>query len=228
MHTVLFVPSLPASVIPSPWSTTFGILDQHTPLLLVKPIFQMRLDMETADWRIANYWVVKKKWHSKLKIPLKRNQAKLYEPWGELLYRTLELCDRCYDSTQPYLHAADWYLQLSQEAKWLGYRAILANAASGKTQAVKERYAIVADLKALINPVNPETSPHFHRLVEAALRLEHQDEFNDRYWKPFLQACSRWTQLTDSPQCQETLIEGNKIRQRCGQGKGKITLLSLP
>lgn len=222
------VPPLPTSIIPDPWRATFRCIDQPTPpLLLIKPIFQLRLDMEAADWRIANYWVIKKKWYPKLKIPLKRKLAKLYEPWGELLYRALELCDRCYNSSQPYLHAADWYLQIVREAQGLGYKAIFINEASGKTQAVKERYAIIADLKALMNPVNLETSPHFHRLVEAALRLEHQDEFNDRHWKPFLQACSRWTQLTDSPQCQETFIEGSKIRQRCGQGKWKITLFSL-
>ena len=73
----------------------------------------MRLDMEEAHWRVAFYWVVKKKWNPKLKIPLQRKQAKLYEPWGKLLFRGLELCGRSYSVTHPesqrYLHAADWY-----------------------------------------------------------------------------------------------------------------------
>lgn len=29
--------------------------------------------------------------------------------------------------------------------------------------------------------------------MEVALTLEPQAEFNDRYWKPFLRACSQWT-----------------------------------
>lgn len=233
MQSILWVPPLPTSAIPDPWRTTFRLIDQPAPRLpLVKPIVQFRLDMDAADWRVVSYWVVRKKWHPKLKIPLKRNQENLYEPRGELLYQALELCDRCYDPTQshsqPYRNAADWYLHLVQEAQGLGCRAILANAAMGKTPSVKERYEIVSDLKALTNPANPERSPHFYRLIQAALQLEPQDEFYDRYWQSFLRACSRWTQLTGSSHCQETFIEGNKIRQRCGRGKGKITLFSLP
>ena len=233
MKTLLFIRPLPTETIPAPWTKALRLIDQPTPFPpLAQPILRMRLDMEEADWRVALYWVVKKKWNPKLKLPLKRKQATLYEPWGELLFRALELCECLYNVAHPesqrYLHAADWYLHLIQEAKRIGHCAIIANQAAGKTQAVKERYAIISDLKNLTNPANPQTSVHFHRLIEVALSLEHQDEFNDRYWKPFLRACSQWTQLTDSRSCQETLIEGHKIMRRCGQGRGKITVFALP
>ena len=232
MTTLLFIPPLPTETIPAPWAKALHLIDQLTPLPpLTQPILRMRLDIEEADWRVALYWVVKKKWNPKLKLPIKRRQATLYEPWGELLFRTLELCERLYNVAHPesqrYLHAADWYLHLIQEAKRMGHCAIIHNRASGKTQSVKERYAIIRDLKASTNPANPQTSVHFHRLIEAALRLEHQNQFNSRYWKPFLRACSQWTQLTNSRSWQETFIESNKIMQRCGRGKRKITLFRL-
>ena len=233
MPTLLIIPPLPTKTIPAPWAEALRLIDQPTPLPpLVQPILQMRLDMEEADWRVALYWVVKKKWNPKLKIPRKGRQANLYEPWGELLFRTLELCERLYNVAHPesqrYLNAADWYLHLIQEAKRIGNCEIIHNQASGKTQAIKERYAIISNLKDLKNPANPQTSSHFHRLIEVALSLEHQDKFNDRYWKPFLRACSQWTQFTDSRSCQEIFIEDNKIMQRCGQGRGKIKLFSSP
>jgi hypothetical protein len=233
MRPLVSIPSLPTEGIPEPWGKALSRIDYPNPFSLLNPqILQTRLDMEEADWRIALYWVVKKKWNPKLKIPLKRKLAKLYEPWAELLYRTLELCERLHNvphlENRYYAHAADWYLHLMLEAKRIGNNAIVNNQELGKTPTVKERYSIIGSLKDLTNPANPTTSPHFHRLLEVALSLEPQDEFNDCYWKPFLHACSQWTQATDSPTCQETFIEGNKIVQRCGQGKGKITIFSLP
>jgi hypothetical protein len=232
MKTLLFIRPLPTETIPAPWAKALRLIDQPTPFPpLTQPILRMRLDMEEADWRVAFYWVIKKKWNSKLKLPLKRKQATLYEPRGELLFRALELCERLHNVAHPesrrYLHAADWYLHLIQEAKRLGNNAIIQNRGSGKTQSVKERYTIIRNLKDLTNPANPQTSIHFHRLIEVALSLEHQDQFNDHYWKPFLHACSQWTQLTDSRACQETFIEDHKIMQRCGRGKRKITLFRL-
>ena len=231
MTTLLIIPPLPTETIPAPWGKALHLVDQPTPFPpLTQPILRMRLDMEEAAWRVALYWVVKKKWAPKLKLPLKRKQATLYEPWGELLFRALELCERLYNVAYPesqrYLHAADWYLHLIQEAKRLGNQAIIANRATGKTQSVRERRTITSTLKASKNPANPQASVHFYRLIKVALRLKHQDQFNDRYWEPFLRACSQWTQLTDSLSCQETFIEGNRIVQRCGKGRGKITLFA--
>ena len=233
MQPLLSIPSLPTDSLPEPWSEVFRRIDRPTPFpALIEPILQWRLDMEEADLRVALYWVLKKKWNSKLKIPLKLKQAKLYKPWGELLFRTLELSERLHKvdhpATQHYVDAADWYLHLMLETKRISNDVIIDNEAGGKTPFVQERYSIIGSLKAQRNPVNPQTSPHFYRLVEVALTLEPQDEFNNRYWKPFLRACSQWTEMTASRLCQETFSEGNKIMQRCGRGRGKIMFFSLP
>ena len=243
-----FVPPLPVQGIPEPWNTLMQRLDRPAPKLPLsysslhlalspseienQTLIQWRLDMEEAQWRSGFYWVVKKKWNPKLKIPLKRRWSALYEPWGELLYRGLELCLGCHrfsPSWSPlYPSAAHLYECVMQEAKQLSMMAIVANKPKGKMPSVRERYSIVKSLKDDTNPANSVTSPHFHQLVEVALSIEDHDEFNERYWTPFLRASSQWTQLTASESCQETFIEDNKLMQRRGKGRGTITLVRIP
>lgn len=246
VKAIRVVPSLPTKGIPEPWAIVMRSLDQpippFLPLLPSPPsqkqatlaapvLLQMRLDMSEADWRIALYWVVKKKWNPRLKVSTVRTSANLFEPWAELLFRQLELCEACYgalpQATTHYHHAAYWYGQIIQEAKRLEAKIILANEGGGKTPIVKERYAIIAAFKDLQNPVSLSTSPHLHCLIETALKLERCDRFHQQYWKPFLRACSRWTQATDKKNCQEVYVEGDRIVCQSGQGKAKLTLFSL-
>lgn len=172
------------------------------------------------------------KWNRKLKIPVSRRYAKLHEPRGTLLYRTLKLCIACHASSHPesqhYLHASDWFFQVAQEVRRLDNQEIQANKVIGKKVLVKHMYGIIKDLKNLKNPATPETSLHFYRLMEAALSLETQDEFNKACWQPFLSATSRWIQALDSQNCHECYVEGNKIVCQVGRGKGKIMLLIVP
>lgn len=245
VKSIRIVPSLPTKGVPEPWAMVMRSLDQPTPLLplLSCPSFlhqtalpssvllQMRLDMSEADWRIALYCVVKKKWNPRLKVPIVRTLAALFEPWAELLFRKLELCEACYDALPSanirYHHAAHWYGQIIQEAKRLEATIILANEEGGKTPIVKERYAIIAAFKDLQNPVSLSTSPHLHYLIETALKLERCDRFHQQYWKPFLRACSRWTQATDKKTCQEISVEGDRIVCQSGQGRAKLVLFRL-
>ncbi len=223
------VDPIPTRGIPDPWSIAIHLADQPMlPLPGLSPIMHLRLNMDEAEWRTALYWVAKKKWLPRLQFSGSQKYFRLYEPWGDLLLRTLELCDRCYDGPETcrYSSAANWFLQIVQEAKRIGQQAILANEDVGKTQFVKERYEITAALKDGKNPVNFQTSPHFYRLMDAALRLERFDDFNDLFWKPFLRACCRWTRLTDSKKCQEFYVEQDKILSRCGRGRGKIVVFS--
>ncbi|WP_416666319.1 hypothetical protein [Egbenema bharatensis] len=249
VKAVRIVPPVPTDSIPEPWAMVVRSLDQSPPLLPLlvflpclpqsaSPInpdllhlLQMRLDMSEADWRIALYWVVKKKWNPRLKVPIVRTLVALFEPWAELLFRQLELCEACYDALPSvntrYHHAAHWYGQIIQEAKRLEAKIILDNEGGGKTPIVKERYAIIAAFKDLQNPVSLSTSPHLHCLIETALRLERCDRFHQQYWKPFLSACSRWTQATDQKTCQEIYIEGDRIVCQSGQGRAKLVLFRL-
>jgi hypothetical protein len=175
---------------------------------------------------------VKQEWNPKLKIPVRRKYATLHKPRGQLLYRTVNLCTACYASlhpeTQHYLSGSDWFRQVAQEVRTLDNQEIQANEVIGKKVLVKHMYEIIKDLKNLKNPATPDTSLHFYRLMEVALSLENQDEFNETYWKPFLSAVSGWIQALDEPNCHECYVEGNKIVCQVGRGKWKRTLLIVP
>jgi hypothetical protein len=115
-----------------------------------------------------------------------------------------------------------------QEARNIDNQEIQANEAIGKKPFVQNLYQIIKTLKNLENPATPSTSLHFYRLMEVALSLEKQDQFNEDYWKPFLRALSGWIQAVDSPNCHECYVDGDKIVCQIGQGKAKRTLLVLP
>jgi hypothetical protein len=160
------MPRLPLDGIPHPWDLTMRLLDEPLPISpLLQPAIQQHMDLAGGDWRIALYWVVKKKWNPKLKIPVKRKYVKLLEPRGELFFRTLELCISCYDSshhyTQHYRNESDWYLQLMQEVRKLDNQEIQKNEVIGKKAFVQHLYQIIGTLKKLENPATPSTSLHF-------------------------------------------------------------------
>ncbi len=227
------MPRLPTDGIPHPWDLTMRLLDEPLPISpLLQPAIQQHMDLAGGDWRITLYWVVKKKWNRQLKIPFFRKYAKLLEPRGDLFFRTLELCISSHDSSHPdtqhYRNASDWYLQLMQEARNLDNQEIQANEAIGKKSFVQHQYQIIKALKNLENPATPSTSLHFYRLMEVALSVEKQDQFNDNYWKPFLSAFSGWIQAVDGPNCHECYVDGGKIVCQMGQGRGKRTLLVVP
>ncbi len=131
------MPRLPTDGIPRPWDLTMRLLDEPLPISpLLQPAIQQHMDLAGGDWRITLYWVVKKKWNHKLKIPVNRKYAMLLEPRGELFFRTLELCISGHNSSLPesqhYRNASDWYLQLMLETRNLYYLEIQANVVSGK------------------------------------------------------------------------------------------------
>jgi hypothetical protein len=232
------IPELSTEGIPFPWDITLSLLEQSCPLqplipiVPLKPAIELRMSNVEADWKIALHWVVRKKWNPCLKIPVPEDKAELYEPWGELMFRALELCIQCHKASHPasqyYRNPSDWYLQLIIEARAHDLCAVIANQSPGKKRFITDRYWIIKELKALRNPANPKTSPHFYRLMEASLELEKQDEFNSNYWRPYLSACSKWIQSLEKKTCQETFVQKNKIVRRTGRGRGTLTMLSFP
>lgn len=226
------VPPLPTLRLQPPWSMTFALLDQSPayPFLLTHAE-QFHLDMEAADRRIALYWVIKKKWLPRLKMPANRNYSRLLEPWGELMFQTLELAIAWHSlptaPLSPYRNAADCYLQVMLESQQIDTEEVLANEPRGKKPFIKSRSAIISQLKAGINPADPILLPHFSSLMNASLELERRDAFNEQYWKPFVRACSKWVQALDTPECQEVCLEGDYIKIRRGKGGSKRTIIRL-
>lgn len=231
-RTVKFLPPVPLDRVPAPWKQALSLLDRSSPPLpFYEPAIQVQVDISDADWRVALYWVVKKKWNPKLRIPIPAKVSRLYESWGELLYRCLELCVVCFNSghllSKKYPHAADWFLNVIQEAKNISTSIVVRNEPIGKVPIIEERRRITAQLRDLRNPANPQTSPHYYRLNEVAFFLEKDDVFNKTYWQPLLSAACKWTQAIEKPTYQETFVKGNRIYYRAGRGRGTLTLLSL-
>jgi hypothetical protein len=226
------VPPIPLDKIRAPWNETFRQLNELTrPCLLPlrEPAIDLHLEMTDADWRIELYWVVKKKWNYKLKIPVSSKLAELHEPRGNLLYQLLQLCIGCScfgfdkedDLKQGYECAAEWFLNLILEAKKKDYEIIILQEAKGKHSIIEEKREIMAQFRDLKNPANPKTFPEYHRLIKVALSKEKNDEFNEKYWKPFLKACCQDIQSIEKKTCQETFVVDNKIfYRRPGQSRG--------
>lgn len=231
------IPPIPLDKIPAPWNETFRQLNElprPSLLPLRESAIDLHLQMTDADWQIELYWVVKKKWDSKLKIPVSSKLAELHEPRGNLLYQLLQLCIGCScfgfdnedDFKQGYKCAANWFLNLIREAKKKDDEIIILQEANGKHSIIEEKREIIAQFRDFKNPANQKTSPYYHRLIEVALSKEKNDEFNKKYWKPFLRACCQDIQSIEKKTCQETFVLNNKIYSRTpGQGKGTHLLI---
>lgn len=245
IKSIQYVPPIPLDKIPAPWKQTIKQLNQVPPLLPVcsSPVqlnenmpnqaaLQLHADMLDADWRIELYLLVKKRWNSKLKIPVSPKLAKLHEPGSELLYQLVQLCITCFDSKHPlsqhYQHAADWFLNIIQEAKELDTKITIANKAQGKAPIIKEMREIVAQLRDGKNPVIQTTSPHYYRLIEVGLSLNEPYKSNKSYWQAFLSSCCKRIQAIEKPTCQETFVKNNKLVHRApGPGRGTHMIIAL-
>lgn len=103
------------------WDTQFDLLQNITyllPRIPTKSEWLFLLENE-AKWLLILHWVIKKKWISKHKIPVKRAVANLYEPAGLLWFHFLELCIQCHSlhSDGNYRNAAEWFGFLIKERK---------------------------------------------------------------------------------------------------------------
>jgi hypothetical protein len=194
--------------------------------LLNQPAIQVHADMLDADWRIELYLLVKKLWNPKLKIPVSRKLAKLYEPGSNQIYHLLQLCITCFDTKHPlskdYQHAADWFLNITQEAKKLDNQITIANEAKGKAPIIDEMREIVAQMRDGKNPVNEITSPHYYRLIEVGLSLNKPWSSKKSYWEAFISSSCQRIQAIEKPTCQETFVKNNKLVRRV-PGPGRRT-----
>lgn len=194
------------------------------------PALEQFLAVEDGKWVILHYWVVKKKWHSQLKIPCQRKTVQFYEPLGEWLYRILELCIQCHAVHQlgtNYPNAASWFSSIVIEAKMSVLRGFIARSTDGKEGCIQEYKDGASQLSGTLrrreNPYFLEVEPHIYRLVEAALELEDEsDIFLRDYWQPFLGSITRLIAHRKQG-AHITLVERDgKLYSQGGKGRGKI------
>jgi hypothetical protein len=208
-----------------------GQSELPAPVLFARtPAEKQFLAVEDGKWVILHYWVVKKKWHSRLKIPCQRKTVQFYEPLGEWLYRILELCIQCHAVHQlgaNYPNAASWFSSIVIEAKMSVLGGFIARSTDGKEGCIQEYKDGASKLSGTLrrgeNPYFLEVEPHIYRLVEAALELADEPDisFLRDYWRPFLKSIT----LLVAHRKQGgriTLVEHKrKLYSQGGKGRGK-------
>jgi len=143
------------------------------------------------EFRLALHWWVRKKFDPRHKIPGKRKQNKAAEPFGELLASTWELCVQLHARQfgQPYPNAATWFRYVLGEFKQNSIALTIHNfdgQMAVRAIAQKSRENSIDVLRRGENPVDPQLSPHYHRLIEAALTQRDRDpKFNSLYWREY-------------------------------------------
>ncbi len=218
---------IPASKAIPPWDEALDRL-QREPFILIydqTEAQEVNFTRVTTSFQITLHLVFKLKWCSKHKIPYNRNLVNVYKPYGELVFRYLELCIQCHAmptiASAHYKNASDWFVKLVREAQ---LNAFFSDDSPGKVQRLKERRNQLDLLREASNPFSSKSSPHLHRLIEACRPLLKSDRFDEDYWNPFLKAYSAWITMFESKEWTTSYQEDGKFYIRTGQGKGRQRL----
>lgn len=223
--SIVRVLDVPVSQLPSDWAITLKQSQSSLGLPVYDPILNQYLAIQDAKWSILLHLVIKKKWLSRLKIPCDKKIADFYEPVGEWLYRTLELCIQCHAlAPSTYVNAAAWFSAITSEAKTSVALRFINQDSEGSIQEIKDEcYKISNTLRKGSNPYDPEQDRHTHALIEASLTLsERSDRFRKDYWKPFLSSHARSNSQLKAGGGGVLSREGEKIWFSSGRGRGKI------
>jgi len=201
------------------------------------------------NWDISIYWLVKKKWLSKLKIPGRHWQVKAFEPHGEFLKHELALCSECHTllapNSVPYLNAAEWFKEIVTEKKASQVKAIdcppvnlglpPGTVKKGKKDASIERERkIIKIIDEGGNPFRPDNPFQSHQfsLIDAMNNFSKSyDGFRRDYKLPYIKAWRAWLRQRSTPLFQSHWIEVREDKedhqryQLCmtipGGGRGK-------
>jgi hypothetical protein len=190
--------------------------------------------------QLGLHWLIKKKYNSRHKIPVKRDMAKAFEPWGDFLLATYELCLQChpFETSRQYLSGADWFSRVLVET-----RLNLLNSSSDQAYRGTTKRSQIDDVRQAIkamrngeNPIDAERCPHEHTLISVAIKMVGENDlFRKTYWeggrgknfnpKTFLGALSAWQSSIDRCKNLQSLIaKDNVLYVRTGQGSGMIRL----
>jgi hypothetical protein len=216
---------IPVGKAVPPWDAALDQLQRGSFIPIPVQTEAQKINFKRVEiiWQVTLHWVFKLKWFSKHKIPYSRKLTNVCKPFGELVFRYLELCIQCHAmkpiGSIPYGNASDWFVKLVRETQ---LNAFFSNDSPGKVQRLKERRKQLDLLKEGENPFSSESYPHLHRLIEACRSLLISDQFENDYWKPFLKAYSAWITMFESKDWTTSYEEDEKFYIRMGQGKGRL------
>lgn len=196
---------------------------------LKKEYFDL-LDILESPFVIAKKMAINKKYgkHKKTQLTIlgsRQNEdfAKSLEPLGDFFLQLLELAIQCSVVDSPYVSPNEWWSLIVQD--FVNYYLNLFNEKKNKTTH-KKSYSnfsklIENTINTLIegkNPVNKETFPHLFLLLEKALFFSQYENFETKYFNPFLKSMRALPQsyLKD---WQKAWIEDNCLIIQSGKGK---------
>ncbi len=196
--------------------------------------------LNAVVWELGVHWLIRKKWAARHRIPGHRTLVKQIEPYGELLFREFELCIQIHaiQTHSPYKNAADWFVAIQSNSQ-------LIQGHLNKTELSQFHRKISGCMRSHENPFDeanlriaiPDRFPlppaHSYQaisqLITASLKLAYQldrgNNFRSDYWKPYLNAYSKWIKTVSSPGWSVLQIEAGKLRKSSGSGKGMIPFL---
>ncbi len=195
-----------------------------------------------SQLQLGLHWLIKKKYNSRHKIPVKRDMAKAFESWGDYLLATYELCLQCHplNNSRQYQSGADWFGKILTEVRVDLLNSSLDQAYRGTTKRsqVNDTREIIKAMRNGENPIDVSRHPHTYALISAAIKLaDESDHFRKDYWecgtgknfnpKTFLGAFSAWQSSMDRCKDMQTLLlKEDILYARTGQGRGTIRVLS--
>lgn len=196
--------------------------------------FQDLADLHDKAWTLALGWLFKLRWDSKYKIPARRKLVRLYKPFGEELNTLVEITKELHpEVSEHYRSFPEWFLMLCNEKR----KNDLCNAwtrltdkgygVKGKTYAIRDRSGDLRKLRAGQNIYDSEQWPLWYEFTELCLSREKDSPvFKNRYWKPYLGACSKHLRQRSKPDFQGLVLDNGTLRQRSGPGNGTLLFLN--
>lgn len=229
---------IPSHQADPPWDAWLPCIANHPPgsVHLVhsqpghrKEAVRTVLEINQAFWHMGIHWMFKKKWASKHKIPASRATAKAAEPFGEHLFRLMELTIQLHAMRKTgYPNAASWFACIVQELQRREQvLSIQTNAGKhqGKSAAIKELRRQVRALKSGVNPYSRDELQNLAILVDLALGVPvEMDRFHGQYWDPFVRSIAYFaTELQNNPGWKVIQVgEDGTLFFQDGQGRHRV------
>lgn len=231
MNKVIEIPPIPidAKTIKPPWDDALDSVQKWYPDIACSEAQAQHLRINEVIYIIGLHWLYRKKYSSKHKIPGKLKHRQACEPLGDFLYQLLNLCSELHTvSPEGYINAGEWFKKVVFEMRLGDVQAILSDdEGGGKTKYVDEVIRReIAQLRDRENPFDASTSPHTHKLVDAAIGLTNRsDIFLKKHYSPLIQAYTSWArELRENATFEYLLVEGEKLVAKRGKGKAKIPI----
>lgn len=224
------ISTIPTQMIDPPWDSAISSIEAFfSPTIPFNNGLIQHLNFNDNVWEVALHWLLKKKWHSKHKIPVSRNVATKIEPLGEFLLQILEICSQVHLMyPSGYINATEWFYHIVLEMRNGDINEICTpiKKGDGKFKHCSEIRSHVKVLKQSKNPFDSARSPHTYRLIEASINLSQKsDKFDDGCYQPLIKAYSSWGRnLHDDVNWQMLTVDKEKLFIHAGKGRGKVKI----